>query len=97
MSIVQYPELTFDSFALALVNIVASRMALNLKAYAASKRPVSQRSRPSTYPSFAFVSASVRPLPRYPAHEQMSSDDPSLDLEMYMIERDYQQIGTRLR
>lgn len=86
----------FDSFALAAINIVASRMVLNLKAFAASRRPAENAQ--STYRSRPFVSyAPERPQGRYIRQHSSLSPDPYIDLELYSIEREYQQLGTRLR
>ncbi|KAJ3540978.1 hypothetical protein NM688_g6152 [Phlebia brevispora] len=88
-------------FALAIVNITASRMVLNLKSYSASRR------RPAVFtdsgffdqqPSFAFIPRSLPPSPQLSQHHAGSSSPmSSFDLEMYAIEREYQQLGTKLR
>ncbi|KAI0821501.1 hypothetical protein BC629DRAFT_1587759 [Irpex lacteus] len=88
-------------FALAMVNIVSSRMILNLKAFAASKRPaVSTSDSPLTHSPSPFVSyAPSTPRAAYPHRSPDRSPSPTstFDLEMYTIEREYQQLGTKLR
>ncbi|KAI0700289.1 hypothetical protein BC835DRAFT_1412095 [Cytidiella melzeri] len=88
-------------FALAMVNIVASRMVLNLKAFADSRRPVvSTSDTHSTYPNISFVSYTPStPRSEYPSGTPYVTPSPAstFDLEMYTIERDYQQLGTKLR
>ena len=51
------------------------------------------------YPSFPFVSYTPPPQPahRYPEAGQSTSAISSFDLEMYTIEREYQQLGAKLR
>ncbi len=82
------------SFALAMVNLAASRMVLNLKYYAASRRPVIHDGTDLTYPSILLVSLSP---PSAPVREMSSSNRSAFDAEMYSIEREYQQLGTKLR
>ncbi|EKM53282.1 uncharacterized protein PHACADRAFT_259529, partial [Phanerochaete carnosa HHB-10118-sp] len=80
-------------FALAMVNIISSRMVLNLKAYAASRRSI-----PSDYLLPASPSMPRSPIPhaRHPRLLGLRSTESSVDLEIYAIEREYQQLGTRL-
>jgi len=87
-------------FALAAVNLVGSRMVLNLKSYAAS---MNGRARdwddPDSTDGFGFA-PQPQDTPQHPdpSLEPGSTDSGSseFDLEMYYIERDFQQIGTRL-
>ncbi|GJE92490.1 hypothetical protein PsYK624_086440 [Phanerochaete sordida] len=91
-------------FSLAVVNVVSSRMVLNLKAYALKRRSVlSDDDLLNTGPSFG---PSTPPTPltsiptrarRWPRPLTIRSADSSIDLEVYAIEREYQQLGTRLR
>ncbi|THH23059.1 hypothetical protein EUX98_g8118 [Antrodiella citrinella] len=79
-------------FALAMVNVAASRLVLNLKAYAGHKR------NPSTV---WHVTAPAPPVDRAPqapspGFEFVSTNTSAFDLEMYDIERSCQQLGTRL-
>ncbi|KAI0330632.1 hypothetical protein GY45DRAFT_725811 [Cubamyces sp. BRFM 1775] len=91
-------------FALAMVNIAGSRLVLNLKSFAASANPdedltwdMPASRGPSDGHSFHHTPVSLRF-----ASERASSDEESVagmgtfDLEMYAIERDCQQLGTRL-
>lgn len=80
-----------------MVNIVASRMILNLKAYAASKRPGRYSGASAALPSLAFVSYPSIHLNRYPRPRPSESAESEIDLELYAIEREYQQLGSRLR
>ncbi|CDO74762.1 hypothetical protein BN946_scf185001.g10 [Trametes cinnabarina] len=86
-------------FALAMVNIAGSRLVLNLKAFAASNNhdedltwdePVSARSpQQSHYRSVVL---------RFADEESLCGlQTGAFDLELYAIERDSQQLGTRLR
>ncbi|KIP11321.1 hypothetical protein PHLGIDRAFT_28016 [Phlebiopsis gigantea 11061_1 CR5-6] len=84
-------------FPLAVVNIVASRMVLNLKAFAASKRPASTDIYTSYRPRRFVSHLASAPLGRFPQPRSSLSPESSIDLEMYAIEREYQQLGTRLR
>ncbi|KAI9063695.1 hypothetical protein FKP32DRAFT_1571748 [Trametes sanguinea] len=93
-------------FALAMVNIAGSRLVLNLKAFAASANPdedlswgepISPRSpADSHYRSVAIrFNDGVR---RYGDEESLEGmQTGAFDLELYAIERDCQQLGTRLR
>lgn len=85
-------------FALAIVNLVSSRMVLNLKQYAISRRVARSDHLLHTGPSFG-PSTPRTPIPpaRWPRPTSSHSTDSSIDLELYAIEREYQQLGTRLR
>ena len=69
-------------------------MVLNLKAYAASRRSVLSD-------DLSPVSLSLPRFPlqhaRYPRAPSPHSPESFVDLELYAIEREYQQLGTRLR
>ena len=93
-----------------MVNIAGARLVLNLKSYAATRSgdPDLDLDQPTTKPVLTPVPASVSlraalsaPPPRVIAMRTVKSESSSpidsLDLEMYTIERDYQQLGTRLR
>ncbi|KAK7691476.1 hypothetical protein QCA50_004875 [Cerrena zonata] len=87
-------------FALAVVNIAGSRMVLNLKSYAASQSFSGLTSSwgnitPSTTVRFpaTYVSAQ-RPDPIGTKSSRSYVD--LVDLEMHAIERDNQQVGTRM-
>ena len=92
-------------FALAVVNIVAARMVLNLKSFAASRQRAMTPDTEARIPSFAFIPFSPRPLSP-PVHflgigrsnsSMITTPLSSFDLEMIAIEREYQQLGTKLR
>ncbi|KAH9925758.1 uncharacterized protein B0H18DRAFT_365979 [Fomitopsis serialis] len=90
-------------FALAMVNIAGSRLVLNLKGFKASRYSVD-----FTTTSFSIVTseAALTPPPVKSARRQRKTreeqvadvreDDLDLDLEMYSVERDCQQLGTKL-
>ncbi|KAI0360730.1 hypothetical protein OH77DRAFT_1517171 [Trametes cingulata] len=85
-------------FALAMVNVAGSRLILNLKSYAASRNPDDDLtwdtpSSPShrTPVGIQFIDTHTRS-----ADEDSIPGTERFDLEMYAIEREYQQIGTRL-
>ncbi|KAM5532115.1 hypothetical protein V8D89_014208 [Ganoderma adspersum] len=97
-------------FALAMVNIAGARLVLNLKSYAATRSgdPDLDWDEPTTKPvltpgpaSMSLRAALGAPPPRliamHTVHSKSSSPIDSLDLEMYTVERDCQQLGTRLR
>ncbi|KAI0087180.1 hypothetical protein BDY19DRAFT_995255 [Irpex rosettiformis] len=88
-------------FALATVNIVASRMVLNLKAFAASKRPVvSTSDSPIAFPPTSFFSYAPSTPRAVHSHRSLYRSPPptsTFDLEMYTIGREYQQLETKLR
>ena len=74
-------------------------MILNLKSYAASRRqPIIDGSDSGDpFASFAFIPYMPPPQPdRF--RQPVRSSDPlsSLDLEMHAIEREFQQLGTKL-
>ncbi|PCH37047.1 hypothetical protein WOLCODRAFT_28900 [Wolfiporia cocos MD-104 SS10] len=85
-------------FALAMVNIAGSRLVLNLKGFSASQRSAS-------LPTFSLYSSNAaltrQPPPVSPAKAESTMSDfeypgEDLDFEMYSIERDSQQLGTKL-
>ncbi|EJF63931.1 hypothetical protein DICSQDRAFT_134523 [Dichomitus squalens LYAD-421 SS1] len=87
-------------FALAMVNIAGSRLVLNLKEYAATRvgdtdldwdEPSRTPSREAVLPMPYFTTSHVRS-----ADGESSELNCSLDLELYSIERECQQLGTRL-
>ncbi len=94
-----------------MVNIAGARLILNLKSYAATRSgdPDLDWDGPNTKPPFTptpGLSMSLRAALAAPPPTAMamrtvesksSSHIDSLDLEMYTIERDGQQLGTRLR
>ncbi|KAI0765014.1 hypothetical protein C8Q74DRAFT_1205872 [Fomes fomentarius] len=87
-------------FALAMVNIAGSRLVLNLKAYAAARQPDSDLTwdEPRLPPS-QQVSIGIPDFSRVWDEESRCDDggrDGSFDLELYSIERECQQLGTRL-
>ncbi|KAI0777635.1 hypothetical protein BD413DRAFT_185228 [Trametes elegans] len=92
-------------FALAMVNVAGSRLVLNLKAYAASCNPdddltwddpASPHTPRTPTVGIRFVDDRSRSLED---EDSMAHGGESgvFDLEMYAIEREYQQIGARLR
>lgn len=82
-----------------MVNIVSSRMVLNLKHFAASQRQVYTDDSSRSYPSVSFVSYTPSPASHPVSSRPPNSPSPAstFDLEMYSIERDYQQLGSRMR
>ena len=77
-----------------MVNVAASRLVLNLKTYAGRKREGSRDWHVSTpLPQIAPLSP---PGLEFESSASNSSSRSEFDLEMYSIERDCQQIGTRL-
>ncbi|KAI0343846.1 hypothetical protein BDW22DRAFT_1428373 [Trametopsis cervina] len=87
-------------FALAMVNIVAARMVLNLKAFAASKRATCHTSDsplaiPASPRNYYVPSTPRSPRPQR-FHDLSISPVSTVDLEMYTIEREYQQLGTKI-
>ncbi|TCD67613.1 hypothetical protein EIP91_012178 [Steccherinum ochraceum] len=81
-------------FALALVNLASSRLVLNLKSYAGHKDDSSRQwgfSAPASP-----VDAPPQPGMEFVSTASNSSSRSEFDLEMYSVEREYQQIGTRL-
>ncbi|KAI1798281.1 hypothetical protein LXA43DRAFT_21471 [Ganoderma leucocontextum] len=92
-------------FALAMVNIAGSRLILNLKAYAATRSgdPDLDWDEPQPPPGPSLSLRAALDLPHFtrtpmrPMDGKFSSPIDSLDLEMYSIERECQQLGTRLR
>lgn len=87
------------SFALAMVNIAGSRLILNLKAYAAARQRDSDLTweEPRLPPS-QQVSIGVPNFSRASDEESRCDGgrDGFFDLELYSIERECQQLGTRL-
>jgi len=82
-------------FALAMVNLAGSRLVLNLKGFSAHRNSVDMLSF-SLYPSDALLTAPPRRhIPRVPSPPCEALGE-ELDLEMYSIERDCQQLGTKL-
>ncbi|KAI0826672.1 hypothetical protein BC628DRAFT_250289 [Trametes gibbosa] len=89
-------------FALAMVNIAGARLVLNLKAYAASSSPdddLTWDAPSSGHPTrqIRFRFASDLPSPSAGSAEGCSVRTEPFDLEMYVIEREDQHIGARLR
>ena len=84
------------SFALAMVNIAGSRLVLNLKAYAAARQGDSDLSwdDPPLPPSHQ-VSIGIPNFSRA-CDEECGGSEESFDIELYSIERQCQQLGTRL-
>ncbi|CAL1711026.1 unnamed protein product [Somion occarium] len=84
-------------FALAVVNLAGSRMVLNLKSYAASKDPstVNWGSLGPSLHTSVPAHSSARQEVEGDGHSS-GSTDPPFDLELYSIERESQQLGTRL-
>ncbi|CCM03457.1 uncharacterized protein FIBRA_05590 [Fibroporia radiculosa] len=82
-------------FALAMVNIAGSRLVLNLKGYSASRNSLAFCSSPYQY---SHYSSDVVLTPQRAQHEEPTVDlrDDDVDLEMYSMERDCQQLGTKL-
>ncbi|RDX54440.1 hypothetical protein OH76DRAFT_962163 [Lentinus brumalis] len=83
-------------FALAMVNIAGSRLVLNLKSYAAARHGDSDLTWDDT-PLPPSQNISLR-MPRFtPSRDlEYGMASESVDLELYSIERDCQQLGTRL-
>ncbi|KAL6300326.1 hypothetical protein BKA93DRAFT_740658, partial [Sparassis latifolia] len=90
-------------FALAMVNVAGSRLVLNLKGYTASRNavdyPTGSRSLPYSAVGFGagvnFGRGETGPSDDARPDDEESGSIP-LDLEMYSIERDCQQLGTKL-
>ncbi|KAH9829822.1 uncharacterized protein C8Q71DRAFT_862931 [Rhodofomes roseus] len=90
-------------FALAMVNIAGSRLVLNLKGFKASRCSIDSL-------SFSIVSSEAAltppPVKSAPRRQRKARDEEAvpvsvreeedLDLELYSIERDCQQLGTKL-
>lgn len=104
ISLLTQDTLTLPSFALAMVNIAGSRLVLNLKGFKTSRVSVDFVSA-----SFSIVTSEaaltpppVKSAPRQRYLESRDAEDldvqcaEELDLEMYSIERDCQQLGTKL-
>ena len=104
VSLLKQTTLTLDSFALAMVNVAGSRLVLNLKGFKASRVSVE-----FVDASFSIVSSEAAltpsPVKSAPRQRYLHSRDAveldvqyaeDLDLEMYSIERDSQQLGTKL-
>ncbi|KZT02819.1 uncharacterized protein LAESUDRAFT_729783 [Laetiporus sulphureus 93-53] len=85
-------------FALAMVNVAGSRLVLNLKGFSASRCSVDFVS-----DSFSMVSSEAAlTTPYWNARRQNGTDaseivegDLDMEMEMYSIERDCQQLGTK--
>lgn len=84
-----------------MVNIAGSRLVLNLKEYAAARvgdtdldwdEPLRTPSQEAVLPIPYFTTGHARS-----GDEESSEHFSSLDMEMYSIERQCQQLGTRLR
>ncbi|OSD07961.1 hypothetical protein PYCCODRAFT_1497769 [Trametes coccinea BRFM310] len=93
-------------FALAMVNIAGSRLVLNLKAFAASANPdedlswdepVSPRSPANSHYRSVAIRFDDRVRHQYDEESLSGMQSGAFDLELYAIERDSQQLGTRLR
>ncbi|OCH88025.1 hypothetical protein OBBRIDRAFT_115510 [Obba rivulosa] len=91
-------------FALAMVNIAGSRLVLNLKGFAASRQlSVDQKSAlPSSSSSdLTWSNAEDDPSGWHTADGDFDNTSPvgmcSSDIEMYSVEREEQQLGTKLR
>ncbi|PIL27445.1 hypothetical protein GSI_10594 [Ganoderma sinense ZZ0214-1] len=97
-------------FALAMVNIAGARLVLNLKSYAAARsgdpdldwdEPTAKPLTPTLGPSMSLGAALAVPPSTLTAmrtvYSRCSSPPGSIDLEMYRIERECQQLGSRLR
>ncbi|KZT64732.1 hypothetical protein DAEQUDRAFT_732276 [Daedalea quercina L-15889] len=91
-------------FALAMVNLAGSRLVLNLKGFKASRCSIDFESA-----SFSIVTSEAAltppPVKSVPRHRKARDeeeiqvrdrDDLDLDLELYSVERDCQQLGTKL-
>ncbi|KAI0746705.1 hypothetical protein C8Q80DRAFT_789399 [Daedaleopsis nitida] len=89
-------------FALAMVNIAGSRLVLNLKAYAAARNGDSDLTWDEPpFPPSQQISLGI---PRFSPDERRDDEEcgaernnwDSFDLELYSIDRECQQLGTRL-
>ena len=94
-----------------MVNIAGARLVLNLKSYAATRsgdpdldwdEPTTKPPlTPAPVPSMSLRAALAVPPPTLIAMRSVdsrySSPPDSLDLEVYTMERDCQQLGSRLR
>ncbi|KAJ3481481.1 hypothetical protein NLI96_g7629 [Meripilus lineatus] len=85
-------------FALAFVNIAGSRLVLNLKTYAArNDKGDDEWDTPVTDPSSLGISP---PSPQTPGDIEHGTRNTSggspFDIELYDIEREYQQLGTKI-
>jgi len=93
-------------FALAAVNIAGSRLVLNLKGFSASRRPDTYHMDAASVPLSPLSPVSPAAynssdcLGRSRGSDRRTEEETSLDtpvdLEMYSIERDCQQLGTKL-
>ncbi|EMD36552.1 hypothetical protein CERSUDRAFT_95841 [Gelatoporia subvermispora B] len=89
-------------FALAIVNIAGSRLVLNLKGFAMSREAHVDQS--STFPSssadITWSNPEDDPSGRHTADSDIGAVPfmrmSSLDIEMYAVEREDQQLGTKL-
>ena len=87
---------SIGSFALAMVNIAGSRLVLNLKSYAAARHGDRDLTwdDPPLPPSHQITLGIPHFIASHDAEYGVASE--SFDLEMYSIERECQQLGTRL-